>query len=175
MERILRRTYIDRIRPSIGSRNAKIVTGIRRSGKTTIIKELLPYAADANILAYDMDLWTNRKYRDPDALYQSIKASLDPERYNVLVIDEVKDIESWEELIRSLIAEDCCDIYLSGSNSKLLSGEFATYLGERVNTLEICTLNSGNASCSTSVTGRKHRTMPSWTSCSEGEDSHPSE
>ena len=141
MERILRRAYIDRIRPFMGSRNAKIVTGIRRSGTTNILKELPPYAADANILAYDMELWTNRKYRDPDTLYQSIKASLDPERSNMLVIDEVQDIESWEELIRSLIAEDCCDIYLSGSNSKLLSGEFATYLGRRANTLEVCTLN----------------------------------
>lgn len=173
MERILRRAYIDRIRPFMGSRNAKIIAGIRRSGKTTILKELPPYAADANILAYDMELWTNRKYRDPDTLYQSIKASLDPERDNMLVIDEVQDIESWEELIRSLIAEDCCDIYLSGSNSKLLSGEFATYLGGRVN-WRYAPSTSENASCSTSVTGRKHRTMPSSTSCSEGEDSHPS-
>lgn len=141
MRRILRKSYIDGLRPFMGSRNAKIITGIRRSGKTTILKELHPYMVNANILVYDMEIWANRKYRDPDTLYQSIKASLDPLRRNILVIDEVQDIESWEELIRSLITEECCDIYLSGSNSRLLSGEFATYLGGRVNTLEVCTLN----------------------------------
>ena len=141
MDYVPRESYINRIAPFIGNRNAKVITGVRRSGKSTIIKELPSHMTDFNILLYDMELWSNRKYRDPDVLYESIKESINPEKNNILIIDEVQDIDHWEELIRSLIAEKCCDIYLSGSNSKLLSGEFATYLGGRINTTDVCTLN----------------------------------
>ena len=141
MDYVHRESYINRIAPFIGNRNAKVITGVRRSGKSTIIKELPTRMTDFNILLYDMELWSNRKYRDPDVLYESIKESINPEKNNILIIDEVQDIDHWEELIRSLIAERCCDIYLSGSNSKLLSGEFATYLGGRINTTDVCTLN----------------------------------
>jgi predicted AAA+ superfamily ATPase len=136
-----REAYIGRIAPFVGNSNAKVVTGVRRSGKSTLIKGLLLLNTDCNILLYDMEFWSNRKYRDPDILYRSIKESLDPGRTNVLIIDEVQDVNEWEELIRSLIAERCCDIYITGSNSKLLSGEFATYLGGRINTIQVCTLS----------------------------------
>ena len=141
MDYVHRESYINRIAPFIGNRNAKVITGVRRSGKSTIIKELPTRMTDFNILLYDMELWSNRKYRNPEVLYESIKESIDPKKNNILIIDEVQDIDHWEELIRSLIAERCCDIYLSGSNSKLLSGEFATYLGGRINTIDVCTLN----------------------------------
>ena len=141
MDYVPREAYIGRIAPFIGNRNAKVITGIRRSGKSTIIKELPSHMPDCNIISYDMELWSNRVYRDPDVLYGSIKDALVPDMTNVLIIDEVQDIDGWEELIRSLIAEKCCDIYLTGSNSKLLSGEFATYLGGRINTIDVCTLN----------------------------------
>ena len=141
MDYVLRESYIDKIAPFVGNRNAKVITGVRRSGKTTILKELPLFAKDSNILLYDMELWANRRFRNPDVIYGSIKDSLDPKKENVLIIDEVQDIDGWEELIRSLIAEGCCDIYISGSNSKLLSSEFATYLAGRINTVELCTLN----------------------------------
>ena len=141
MDYVPRESYINRIAPFIGNRNAKVITGVRRSGKSTIIKELPTHMTDFNILLYDMELWSNRKFRNPEVLYESIKESIDPKKNNILIIDEVQDIDHWEELIRSLIAERCCDIYLSGSNSKLLSGEFATYLGGRINTTDVCTLN----------------------------------
>lgn len=141
MDHVLRESYIDRISPFVGNRNAKVITGVRRCGKTTILKELPSFAKDSNILLYDMELWANRRFRDPDILYGSIKDSLDPGKENVLIIDEVQDVDRWEELIGSLIAEDCCDIYISGSDSRLLSGEFATYLAGRMNSIEVCTLN----------------------------------
>lgn len=141
MDHVLRESYIDRISPFVGNRNAKVITGVRRCGKTTILKELPSFAKDSNILLYDMELWANRRFRDPDVLYGSIKDSLDPGKENVLIIDEVQDVDRWEELIRSLIAEDCCDIYISGSNSRLLSGGSATYLAGRMNSIEVCTLN----------------------------------
>ena len=141
MDYVSRQSYVDRIAPFVGNNNAKVITGIRRSGKSTILKELPIHMKECNIIVYDMELWNNRKFRDPDVLYESIKSSLKPNKKNVLIIDEVQDIKQWEEVIRSLIAEKCCDIYLTGSNSKLLSGEFATYLGGRLNTFRVCTLN----------------------------------
>lgn len=141
MDHVIRESYIKRIKPFQGNRNAKVITGVRRCGKSTLIKELFIHIDGCNILQYDMELWSNNKFRDPDVLYESIKGSLDPGKKNILVIDEVQEIDSWEKVIRSLIAEGCCDIYLTGSNSKLLSGEFATYLGGRLNTVELCTLN----------------------------------
>lgn len=141
MDHVLRDSYIDKIAPFVGNRNAKVVTGVRRCGKTTILKMLPLFAKDSNVLLYDMELWANRRFRDPDVFYRSIKDSLDSATENVLIIDEIQDVDRWEELIRSLIAEGCCDIYISGSNSKLLSGEFATYLAGRINSIEVCTLN----------------------------------
>ena len=68
MDYVPRESYIDRIAPFIGNRNAKVITGVRRSGKSTIIKELPSHMDDFNILLYDMEFWSNRKYRNPDVL-----------------------------------------------------------------------------------------------------------
>jgi predicted AAA+ superfamily ATPase len=92
------------------------------------------------IITVTMELWENREYKDPDKLYRMIKSSLKDGKKNFVFIDEVQDVKEWESVIRSLLAEDCCDIYLTGSNSRLLSGEFATYLSGRLNTLDVFTL-----------------------------------
>ena len=140
MDRVERTSQLDRISPFFGNGNAKVLTGIRRSGKSTLLRMVSEVHSDKNIILFDMELWSNREYRDPDALYRRIKDSLVSDRKNVLLIDEVQDITEWESVIRSLISEGCCDIYLTGSNSRLLSGEFATYLSGRLNTTEIFTL-----------------------------------
>ncbi len=139
--RIERPRYLAEIEPYIGNRNAKVLTGIRRCGKSTLLEMLTERMGDgANIMVFDMEAWDNRQYRDPDALYSKIKESLAEGRPNCLFVDEVQDIREWESVIRSLISERCCDIYLTGSNSKLLSGEFATYLSGRLNKTDVFTL-----------------------------------
>lgn len=138
---ILRSRYDSRIRPFMDNRNAKVLVGIRRSGKSTLFEMIADSMGDDhNIIMMDMEKWVNRPYRDPDILYSRIKESLVKEKDNCLFIDEVQDIREWESVVRSLIAEDCCDIYLTGSNSRLLSGEFSTYLSGRLNTLDVFTL-----------------------------------
>lgn len=140
-QNVERPRYDSRIEPYIGNRNAKVFVGIRRSGKSTLMESIARrIGKDANIIVFDMERWDNRRYRNPDELYAGIKDSLVSSKNNCLFIDEVQDVQEWESVIRSLISEKCCDIYLTGSNSRLLSGEFATYLSGRLNTVEVFTL-----------------------------------
>jgi len=141
MEIIKRMRYLSRIEPFVGNRNAKVLTGIRRGGKSTILEMVSAgLGDDCAVVIVNMELWKNRKYRDPEKLYSMIKGSLVNGKRNFLFIDEVQDIKEWESVIRSLIAEECYDIFLTGSNSRLLSGEFATFLSGRLNTIDVFTL-----------------------------------
>ena len=144
MDDIKRTAYFERMSGFIGNRNAKVVTGIRRCGKTTFMRsfsEAMGPADDINEIYIDMELWSNKVLKDPDSLYRKIKGDLVEGKKNVLFVDEIQDVEEWESVIRSLINENVCDIYITGSSSKLLSSEFATYLTGRLNTMELFPLN----------------------------------
>ena len=138
MKYIERPLYVERIRPFSGNGNVKIITGIRRSGKSTLLKEL-NRITDDQILRIDMELWENRRFRDPDTVYRHIRETLDNGIHTVM-IDEIQDIEQWYEVVRSLVAEGDCDLYITGSNSKLLSGEFSSLLTGRFNLFNTFTL-----------------------------------
>lgn len=133
--------YEERLRPYVGNRNAKVLVGIRRAGKSTICEMMAEqYGRDCNVISFNMELWANRPLREAAKLYAEIKARLAADRPNLLFIDEVQEVAEWESVIRSLIAEGGCDIYLTGSNSRLLAGEFATYLNGRINRIDVFTL-----------------------------------
>ncbi len=83
--------YLDRIKQFSGNGNVKIISGIRRSGKSTLLKGL-DRITDGKILLLDMELWDNRRFRDPDTVYRFIRESLDGGT-SVVVIDEVQDID----------------------------------------------------------------------------------
>lgn len=140
MNDINRAVYFEKISDFIGNPNAKVITGIRRCGKSTFMRRLsetMRSSGDINEIYINMELWDNRELKDPDNLYKKIKSSLVKNKKNILMIDEVQDVKEWESIIRSLISEDVCDIYLTGSNSKLLSSEYATYLSGRLDTVEM--------------------------------------
>lgn len=144
MDSIERLAYFERIVDFIGNPNAKVVTGIRRCGKSTFMRQIsekICSKEDANIIYIDMELMANGHLRDTEKFYLYIKESLIKGKKNVLFVDEVHEVTKWESVIRSLIAEKVCDIYLTGSNSKLLSSEYATYLSGRINTLEMLPLS----------------------------------
>ncbi|MDR1690242.1 MAG: ATP-binding protein, partial [Candidatus Methanoplasma sp.] len=144
MDDVKRALYLDRISEFIGNRNAKVITGVRRCGKSTLLHSIsksIREREDVNEIYIDMELWDNRGLKDPDKLYRKIKDSLDKSRKNVLFMDEIQDVTEWESVIRSLINENLCDIYITGSNSKLLSSEYSTYLSGRLNTLEMLPLS----------------------------------
>lgn len=138
---ISRPRYDMRLAPFMGNGNAKVLEGVRRCGKSTLYEMLIDSTeSGSNIISFNMEVWNNRQYRDPEVLYSKIKESIVENKENFLFIDEVQDIYEWESVVRSLIAEDCCDIYLTGSNSRLLSGEFSSYLSGRLNTVNVFTL-----------------------------------
>lgn len=144
MDDIRRKMYLEKMYDFIGNSNAKVVTGIRRCGKSTLMRsfsEAIHKKEDVNEIYINMELWDNKELRDPEKLYRKIKGSLSDKKKNVLFLDEIQDVKEWESVIRSLIAEKVCDIFITGSNSKLLSSEFATYLGGRLNTMELFPLS----------------------------------
>lgn len=138
MKYVERPLYLDRMRPFSNNGNVKIITGIRRSGKSTLLKGL-GSVVDGRVLRIDMELWENRRFRDPETVYGYIRESIDS-GVSVVVIDEIQDIDRWHEVVRSLVAEGRCDLYITGSNSKLLSGEFASLLTGRFNLFDTFTL-----------------------------------
>ncbi|MCL1978889.1 MAG: ATP-binding protein [Methanomassiliicoccaceae archaeon] len=140
MDNIDRTMYLEKISDFIGNGNAKVITGIRRCGKSTLmrcISETMCKKEDINEIFIDMELWDNRELKDPEKLYRRIKASLSKDKKNVLFLDEIQDVTEWESVVRSLINEKLCEIYITGSNSKLLSSEYTTYLCGRLNILDM--------------------------------------
>ena len=138
---IKRAAYMKKVVPFIGNPNAKVFMGIRRCGKSTLMKmtadEILSKNPNANIIYVDLELWSNRHLLNADSLYNHIKDSISAEKDNCLFVDEIQDVQEWESVIRSLIKEKCCDIYITGSNSSLLSSEYSTYLSGRLNTVPV--------------------------------------
>ncbi|MDO5861305.1 MAG: ATP-binding protein [Thermoplasmata archaeon] len=140
MSNVNRPRYESKIRPFIGNGNIKGITGIRRCGKSTIMKLVTSDIPGSNLIYLNMDHRSNWPYKDSALLDKYIHDHLVEDARNVLVIDEVQDIIGWEAEIRSLGFEECCDIYITGSNAHLLSGEYGTLLSGRVNLINAFTL-----------------------------------
>ena len=134
---IKRESYMKRIRPFIDSDLVKVMTGIRRSGKSVMLQlvqdELLRRGVQKDqIISINFE---DLKYADLHtymALNGEIQKRIQSVRGKVyLFFDEIQEVEGWEKCINSFRASLNCDIYITGSNAKLLSGELATYLGGR--------------------------------------------
>lgn len=134
---IEREEYLNQIKPLIGKHIIKVFTGVRRSGKSTllklIIKELKNNDVDEdNIILIDFDSVDALRFSDitqvSDYIQDSTK-NVDGKIY--LFFDEVQRINQWERLVNAYFNDENYDVYVTGSNSKLLSGEFATYLTGR--------------------------------------------
>ncbi len=133
MQYIERKKYLKRIVPFIDKQLIKVITGLRRSGKSFLLYQIMDYIKQnnpkANIIYInkeDLRFDHIKTYQD---LYQYVKSQSEG-KLNYVFIDEVQDIEEFEKAVRSLLSENF-DIYITGSNSKLLSGDLATYLSGR--------------------------------------------
>ncbi len=134
---IKREQYMRRIRPFIGSDLIKVMTGIRRSGKSVML-ELIQDELRASgikksqILSFNFEDLRNAQYLDAVVLHEEILKRTQKLKGKVyLFFDEIQEVKAWEKCINSLRVVLDCDIYVTGSNAKLLSGELATYLGGR--------------------------------------------
>lgn len=134
---IKRESYMKKIRPFINSDLVKVLTGIRRCGKSVMLdlikKELLQQGVTPQqLISYNFENMSFARLCNAQALHDEIinkTQALTGKIY--LFFDEIQEVKDWEKCINSLRIELNCDIYITGSNAKLLSGELATYLAGR--------------------------------------------
>lgn len=134
---IKRESYMKQIRPFIGQNIVKVLTGIRRCGKSVMLKliqeELLSQSiSDTDFLSINFESKATAHIHSTDSTYTYIKNfSKNKNRKIYLFFDEIQELAGWETLVNSCMIDFDCDIYITGSNAKLLSGELATYLAGR--------------------------------------------
>ena len=134
---ILRKTYLDQIIPLIDKNLIKVLTGVRRSGKTVLLQQIQDYLLQHgrrknNVVYISFESKANAHLKNSDALYAYlIDAAKKADGKTYIFLDEIQTVSSWEEVVSSLLVDLDCDIYITGSNSKLLSGELATLIAGR--------------------------------------------
>ena len=130
MKLINRVLYLDRLRRIQGTPDIKIITGIRRCGKSRLLQEFIKYIEgtekDANIIFVDFTRLEFESLREYHALYQYVQEHHRLDKTNYLMIDEVQMCPNFEIAINSLHSSEQYDIYLTGSNAFLLSADLAT-------------------------------------------------
>ena len=144
MRIIPRSIYIERVRPYIDQQVIKVFIGQRRVGKSCIMhqvaSEIKAEKPNATIIYIDKELLAFSDIIDEHTLYDYVSRNLH-EKDNYLFVDEIQEIKNFQLALRSLLNENKCDIYCSGSNAKILSGELATYLSGRsisINVYSLC-------------------------------------
>lgn len=134
---IKREMYMSRIRPFIGTELIKVMTGIRRCGKSVMLElikqELIESGVNpAQFISINFEDMNYAHLQTAKALHDEItKRADDIDGKVYLFFDEIQEVKDWEKCINSFRVSLNCDIYITGSNAKLLSGELATYLGGR--------------------------------------------
>ena len=129
-----REIYLSRIRHFFDHESIKVLTGIRRCGKTMILRMVKDELVDMgrDVLFEDMESNMGRNYRSGEDLYDRVASWVGSDKdRKYLLLDEIQSLDGWESCIRSLKSDFNVDIYLTGSSSKLLSGELATHLAGR--------------------------------------------
>ncbi len=135
MKLIKRDYYLNRLLAVKNIPDIKVITGVRRSGKSRLMDSFIEQISDeenANIVRIKLNLKKNEKLLYADGLYNYIEESYDSTKENYLFIDEVQLCEGFERVINSIYEEELYDIYLTGSNAFLLSSDLATLFGGRV-------------------------------------------
>ena len=145
MKIIARQQYIEHIRRFIGKGMIIALTGQRRVGKSYIIRQLVSEIEagnpDANIVYINKEKTKYADIRNADDISRYLDGKLKDDAENYLLIDEVQDIDGFENVLRSLNADEECQIVVTGSNAKMLSSELSTYLGGRYIEIHILSLS----------------------------------
>ena len=134
---IKRERYMQRIRPFIDKDVIKVLTGLRRAGKSVMLElikdELIKNGVnEERFISFNFESLANEKYCTAKALYEELcKRMSDIKDKAYIFLDEIQEVADWEKCINSMRVDYNCDIFITGSNAKLLSGELATYLGGR--------------------------------------------
>ena len=143
---IYRSDYINAIRPFIDAPLVKILTGIRRCGKSTIFEMLKDELLSRGI---PEDHIIQKRYTEMDIpenitakqMYDELLSAMEGKGRCYLLLDEIQEVSGWERAINSLLEGSNVDIYVTGSNSKLMSSEISTYLTGRYVSIPVYTLS----------------------------------
>ncbi len=142
---IYRPMYVDKIMRYTDAPFVKILTGIRRCGKSTILKMIMEElkkrgVSEEQIVSYRFD---SMEYEDMTAkeMFTELKSRLCENKKTYLFLDEVQEIKHWEKAVNSLASDYDTDIYVTGSNSRMMSSEIETYLTGRYVAFRIYTLS----------------------------------
>lgn len=133
---VKRKEYLNKLIEWKDEQVIKVVTGIRRCGKSTLLLQYQDYlrengVADEQIISLNFEELENEDLLDYKALYSYIKERLCKDKMTYIFLDEIQNVASFEKAIDSLYVKDNTDVYITGSNSYLLSGELATLLTRR--------------------------------------------
>lgn len=143
---ILRPRYLDILRTYRDVPLVKILAGIRRSGKSTILEMLREELVSSGISQNHIISmrYTSENFEEgmtSKEMYQGIKKKITDEDRYYLLLDEVQEIDGWEKAVNSLLEDANTDIYVTGSNSKLMPSEISTYLTGRYISIPVYTLS----------------------------------
>ncbi len=133
---IYREEYINKLENYKDKRIIKVLTGIRRSGKSTILNEFKNKlinngVSEKNIISINFDDNSNNSLLDAEKLHEYIISNANKRKKNYIFLDEIQNVKGFEKCVDSLFLRDYLDIYMTGSNSYMLSGELATFLTGR--------------------------------------------
>ena len=132
---IIRESYLKTLRSVKDINLIKVVTGVRRSGKSTLLglfRDELEKEKNAKVIAYNLEEKENEQFlNDADTFYNQIMSEIDPKVMNYIFIDEVQMVPEFERMLDSLYVKPYTDIYVTGSNAYMLSSDIATILTGR--------------------------------------------
>ena len=143
---IERPLYVDKIMAYVDTPFVKILTGVRRCGKSTILKMIMERLKTERNIPEDRIIscrFDSMEYEDMTAkqIYTLLKEKLSPAGKTYLFLDEVQEIKGWEKIVNSQASDFDVDLYITGSNSRMMSSEIATYLTGRYVSFRIFTLS----------------------------------
>ncbi|MBQ0838074.1 AAA family ATPase [Lactiplantibacillus pentosus] len=114
----------------------KVITGVRRSGKSVLLMQYRDYlksqgVADNQIIYLNFEELELMRVRTADALVKVLQPKLDKQRHQYIMLDEIQMVDGWQTVVNGIRVSYDCDIIVTGSNAKMLSGELATLLSGR--------------------------------------------
>lgn len=143
---IARESYFDQIAPFVGKNIIKVLIGVRRCGKSTLLQMLYQRLLEQGVPAADMlhirlESSEFSHLDTADRLTEYVYAHIDKSRPVKLLFDEIQEVQGWENALRSFMVDLDADIYITGSNAHVLSSDLATYITGRYVTIDVYPLS----------------------------------
>ena len=143
---VIRESYLARIRPFYDQKLIKIIAGVRRCGKSVLLRQISDDlqsngATEVDITLINFESFANRVLRNPEKLYEHLSERIAQSEKPYVLLDEVQLVDDFQDVVNSLQAEGKASVFITGSNSQLLAGEMATLLSGRYVSFQVMPFN----------------------------------